>query len=145
MKNETHQAILDSLPPRRRRSKLEPYAALIRALRARGRSYRDIVTVLRERCGLHVATHTLFHFVRARAPRNGGPRPRRRAPSRSERPPAQNAPAPPSLSPDGPEEVWARIVAAKRRTPVSTREPKTFAYDGTEPLQLITDQKPRER
>ncbi len=145
MKNETHQAILDSLPPRRRRSKLEPYAALIRALRARGRSYRDIVTILRERCGLHVATHTLFHFVRARAPRNGGPRPRRRAPPRSERPPAQNAPAPPSRSPDGPEEVWARIVAAKRRTPVSTREPKTFAYDGTEPLQLITDQKSRER
>jgi len=45
----TLQAILDSLPPPRRRSKLDPYAALIRALRARGRSYREIVTILRER------------------------------------------------------------------------------------------------
>jgi hypothetical protein len=144
MKNETHQAILDSLPPRRRRSKLEPYAALIRALRARGRSYRDIVTILRERCGLHVATHTLFHFVRGRAPRNVCPRPRRRPPEGVRRA-AQNGPPPSSSSPDGPEEVWARIVAAKRRTPASTAEPKAFAYDETEPLQLLTDKKPRER
>ena len=73
-----HQAILDSLPPRRRRSKLEPYAALIRALRARGRSYREIVTILRERCGLRVAMHTVYHFVRARAQKT-----RRRASSTS--------------------------------------------------------------
>jgi hypothetical protein len=145
MKNATHQAILDSLPPRRRRSKLEPYAALIRALRARGRSYREIVTILRERCGLHVATHTVFHFVRARARHNGGPRPRRRPPSGGMRRSAQTTPSPMSVSPDGPDDVWARIVAAKRRTPASTAEPKAFAYDGTEPLQLMTDKKPRER
>ena len=144
MKNETHQAILDSLPPRRRRSKLEPYAALIRALRSRGRSYREIVTILRERCGLHVATHTVFHFVRARAPRNVGARPRRRPPEGVRRA-AQNGPPLSPASPNGPEEVWARIVAAKRRTPASTAEPKAFAYDETEPLQLLTDTKPRER
>lgn len=50
------QAILETLPPPRARSKLEPYAALIRALRVRGRSYRDIVAILRERCGLCVGT-----------------------------------------------------------------------------------------
>ena len=72
------QAILDSLPPRRRRSKLEPYAALIRALRGRGRSYREIVTILRERCGLRVAVHTVYHFVRARAQKHAAPRPPRR-------------------------------------------------------------------
>jgi hypothetical protein len=145
MKNETHQAILDSLPPRRRRSKLEPYAGLIRALRARGRSYREIVTILRERCGVQVATHTLFRFVRARAPQTGGSRPRRRQPPGGERRPAANRPSPSSRSPDGPEDVWARIVAAKRRAPASTTEPKAFAYDETEPLQLMTDRKPRER
>lgn len=143
MKNATHQAVLDSLPPRRRRSKLEPYAALIRALRARGRSYREIVTILRERCGVHVATHTVFHFVRVRAQRNGGPRPRRRPPPEGVRRSAQNGPPSPA-SAVGPDEVWARIVAAKRRTPASA-EPKAFAYDETEPLQLITDKKPRER
>ena len=145
MKNDTHQAILDSLPPRRRRSKLEPYAALIRALRSRGRSYREIVTILRERCGLHVATHTVFHFVRARARHTGGPRPRRRQPSGDMRRSAQTTPSPRSVSLDGSEDAWARIAAAKRRAPASTAEPKAFAYDETEPLQLLTDTKPRER
>ena len=144
MKNASHQAILDSLPPRRRRSKLEPYAALIRALRARGRSYREIVTILRERCGLHVATHTLFHFVRTRAQRTGRLKARRYQRPGDVRRSGQNGPPPSPTSPDGPEEVWARIVAAKRRTPAAA-EPKAFAYDGTEPLQLMTDKKPRER
>ena len=144
MKNATHQTIFDSLPPRRRRSKLEPYAALIRALRARGRSYREIVAILRDRCGLQVATHTVFHFVRGRAQQTGCPRPRRRQLPAGMRCPAPTGPAPVSPSP-GSEDVWARIVAAKRRAPASTAEPKAFAYDGTEPLQLMPNQPPRER
>jgi hypothetical protein len=145
MKNATHRAILDSLPPRRRRSKLEPYAALIRALRVRGRSYREIVTILHERCGLHVATHTLFHFVRARAQHIGGASPRRRQPPGRARPSPPEGPSSSRLSPDGAEDVWARIVAVKRRASARTAEPRAFAYDETEPLQLIPDTKPRER
>jgi hypothetical protein len=77
------QAILDSLPPRPWRSKLEPYAALIRALRTRGRSYREIVTILRDQCGLRVAVHTVYHFVRAREQKRGARRPPHRCrPSR---------------------------------------------------------------
>lgn len=145
MKNTTHQAILDSVPPRPRRSKLEPYAALIRALRARGRSYREIVTILRDRCGLHVGTHTVFHFVRARARQTGDPRSRRRWPPTAVRRPAEIRPAPPSLSPDVPEDVWARIASVKRRTPASRAEPKAFAYNENEPLQLIAEVPPRTR
>ena len=136
------QAILDSLPPRRRRSKLEPYAALIRALRARGRSYREIVTILRERCGLRVATHTGYHFVRARAQKRDAGRSPRRQPSGPVRR-ASEAPSP--LSSDGPEDVWTRIAAVKQRAPASAVEPKAFAYDENEPLQLIADIKPRKR
>jgi hypothetical protein len=140
------QAILDSLPPRRRRSKLEPYAALIRALRARGRSYREIVTILRERCGLRVAMHTVYHFVRAGAAKNGARRPPRRPPSappvrRASEVAATSAPR----SPDGPEDVWTRIAAVKRPARASTAEPKAFAYDENEPLQLIADDKQRRR
>ena len=76
-----HQAILDSSPLRRRRSKFEPYTALIRALRARGRSYREIVTLLRERCRLRVALHTVYQFTRTREKKNGATRPARRQPS----------------------------------------------------------------
>jgi hypothetical protein len=148
------QTILDSLPPRRRRSKLEPYAALIRALRVRGRSYRDIVTILRARCGLHVAVHTVYHFVRARAKKESAgrfpppaPSPPRRRPSGSVRSSSSAAgPAPLPSSSDRQEDVRVRIAAVKRRavaTPAD--EPKTFEYDENKPLQLIADLQPRKR
>ena len=44
--NDDLQAILDRLPPKPPRSKLEPYAELIQELRKRGRSYRDIAGIL---------------------------------------------------------------------------------------------------
>jgi hypothetical protein len=139
------QAILDSLPPRRRRSKLEPYAALIRALRVGGRSYREIVAILRERCGLRVALHTLHHFVRAQERKNSARRrPRRRTSEPVRRPSGAGASSSP-LSPDGSEDVWTRIAAVKQRAPASAAEPKAFAYDENEPLQLIADVKPRRR
>jgi hypothetical protein len=136
------QAILDSLPPARRRSKLEPYAALIRALRARGRSYREIVTILRERCGLRVAVHTVHHFVHARAPKSARPRPSHRPASRSVRGSSRIGPSLP-LSTD--EDVWTRITAVKQRAPSSSAEPKAFAFDENEPLQLIGEVTPRTR
>jgi hypothetical protein len=140
-----HQAILDSVPPPRRRSKLEPYAALIRALRARGRSYREIVTILRERCGLRVALHTVYHFVRAQEQKKGARRRPRRQPFEVVRRASGAGASPSPLSPDGAEDVWARIAAVKQRAPTSAAEPKAFVYDENEPLQLITEVKPRRR
>ena len=136
------QAILDHLPPARRRSKLEPYAALIRALRARGRSYREIVTILRERCGLRVAVHTVHHFVHALAPKRARCRPSRRRASGSAGCASPRGPSGP-LSSD--EEVWTRIAAVKQRTPASAAEPKAFAFDENEPLQLMPEVKPGKR
>jgi hypothetical protein len=138
------QTILDSVPPRRRRSKLEPYAALIRALRTRGRSYREIVTILRERCGLRVAVHTVFHFVRARAQKKSARRALRRPLSEPVRRSSEAGASSSPRSPDGSEEVWTRIAAVKRRAPMSAAEPKAFEYDENEPLQLIPDD-PRRR
>jgi hypothetical protein len=140
-----HQAILDSLPPPRRRSKLEPHAALIRALRVRGRSYREIVMILRERCGLRVAIHTLHHFVRAQEQKNSARRRPRRPPSEPVQRASEAGASSSPLSPDGSEDVWTRISALKQRTPASAAEPKAFAYDENEPLQLIGDVKPRRR
>jgi hypothetical protein len=64
--DERFQAILDSLPPKPARSKLEPYAELIHELRRRGRSYREIADILADRCGVRVGVHTLYNFVRVR-------------------------------------------------------------------------------
>ena len=141
---ETAQrAILDSLPPPRRRSRLDPYATLIWALRARGRSYRDIVTILRERCDVCVATHTLYHFVQ-RIQQNARPRSIRRPAAPATRPPKLS----PSPLPGTPEEesaVWARIAAVKQRAPTTVGEPKVFTYDENEPLRLITPVPPKRR
>ena len=140
-----HQAILDRLPPPRRRSKLEPYVALIRALRARGRSYREIVTILREHCGLRVAVHTVFHFVRAQEQKKGARRRQRRQPPEPVRSASGAGVSPSPLSPDAPEDVWTRIAAVKQRAPASTAEPKVFTFDEDEPLQLMAEVKPRKR
>ena len=64
--NDDIQAILDRLPPKPPRSKLEPYAELIQELRKRGRSYREIASILTACCGVSAGTHTVYNFVRMR-------------------------------------------------------------------------------
>lgn len=131
-------AILDSLPPPRARSKLEPYAELIRALRARGLSYRDIVTILRERCSLQVGTHTVYNFVRVR--------------TRAHRARAHRSPRRGSLAAQ-PRTVPAQVVetptalethlAAVKTRPIASAPPapKEFAFNEHEPLRLISPSK----
>jgi hypothetical protein len=94
--NETLKAILDSLPPKQPRSKLEPYTELIQELRNRGRSYREIAVILAERCGVRVGIHTVYNFARVRAATAKGARSMKAATERSS--PAQ-APAPRTLRP----------------------------------------------
>jgi len=45
-------SLLDSIPQKSPRSKLENHHELIRQLRRKGCTYRDIVRILRERVGL---------------------------------------------------------------------------------------------
>ena len=42
--------ILDGLPPRPPRSRLDPHAILIEEMRRRGRTYKEIARVLAETC-----------------------------------------------------------------------------------------------
>jgi hypothetical protein len=57
------QAILNALPANRPRSRLEPYRELILEMRKRGRSYREIASVLRHACDIRVGTSTINDFV----------------------------------------------------------------------------------
>ena len=52
MMEPTHQIILESLPPKSPRSKLEPHRELIRELRRKGRTYREVDLLFQERLGL---------------------------------------------------------------------------------------------
>jgi hypothetical protein len=49
------------------RSKLTPYASLIASLRKEGRSYREIVEILRDAHGVLVGRNTVHSFVKVRA------------------------------------------------------------------------------
>jgi len=61
------EAILNSLPIKKPRSRLEPYSELITEMRERGRTYREIAQVLRKSCGLKVGASTVNDFVLRRA------------------------------------------------------------------------------
>jgi hypothetical protein len=130
------RAILTDLPPSRRGSRLDPYLSLIRAMRRRGRPYRDIVGVLHKHCGVRVGLHTLFHFVRTRMPRKTTAPIDRPSTCRAQAPSPRHAP-PTSTKTELDPAVHARIAALKQRaTPAAPS--KEFQYDETEPLRLTT-------
>ena len=56
-----------NLPPKAPRSKLEPHRELIRELRRKGRTYREVAHLLHERIGLYVAHSTIHSFIKVRA------------------------------------------------------------------------------
>lgn len=60
-------SLLDSIPQKPPRSKLETHRELIRQLRRKGCTYRDIVRILRERVGLDVAVSTIHSFIKVGA------------------------------------------------------------------------------
>lgn len=60
-------AILNNLPAKQPRSRLEPYSELITEMRKRGHTYREIANVLKKACGLKVGTSTVNDFVLARS------------------------------------------------------------------------------
>jgi len=61
------QTIIESLTQKPPRSKLEPHRELIRELRRKGRTYREVAKLFNERLGLYVAPSTLHSFVKVRA------------------------------------------------------------------------------
>ena len=138
--DETFQAILDSLPPKPPRSRLEPYTELIHELRRRGRSYREIVAILADRCGVRVGVHTVYNFVRVRTPAlKKATRQRRPPPGAAAARPSHAAPTPVAAREGQDGEVWQRIQALKQR-PVSahaqTAAEKVFHYDENAPLTV---------
>ena len=139
--DEAFQAILDSLPPKPARSKLEPYGELIRELRKRGRSYREIAGILGERCGVPVATHTVYNFVqvRSRAKSKSGSVGREKAAM------VRTVTQPESGERDG---VAERIRALKQKaqsTAAAPRPEKAFQYDENEPLRLTPRSDPEHK
>ena len=112
-----------NLPPKPPRSKLEPHRELIRELRRKGRTYREVSRLFAERLGLQVAPSTLHSFVKVRA--------RHRKQVQFELPAAE---LPSAESP-----VSARLAALKAKPTAQETKRSRFVFRENEPLTLSTD------
>jgi hypothetical protein len=138
--DQTFQAILDSLPPKPSRSKLEPYAELIHELRRRGRSYREITGILSDRCGIKVGVHTVYNFVRVRSIAVAKKAMKRAKDSAAHKAVPTTQSARPAVVREDRDtsEVWQRIQALKGRSVPARAQSaeKVFHYDEDLPLTV---------
>jgi hypothetical protein len=119
-------SLLDSIPQKSPRSKLETHRELIRQLRRKGCTYRDIVRILHERVGLDVAVSTIHSLIKVRA--------KHRKQVQYELPPLELESTRSRISPD----VVASRVAALKAKPVEQKaKPKHFHFEESEPLKLV--------
>lgn len=117
------QTILESLPEKQPRSKLEPHRELIRELRRKGRTYREVSRFFQERLGLHVAPSTLHSFVKVRA--------KHRKQAQFELPPAEMA--------SGQASVLDRMAVFKSKPTAREAKRNRFVFRENEPLTLKTN------
>jgi hypothetical protein len=114
---------LAGFPPKPPRSKLEPHRELIRELRRKGRTYREVARLFHERLGLHVALSTLHSFVKVRA--------KHRKRTQFELPSVGQAAA--AVSP-----VLDPVAALKAKPAVREAKRARFVFRENEPLTLTT-------
>jgi len=118
------RTILEYSPQKPPRSKLEPHRELIRELRRKGRTYREVARLFHERLGLHVALSTLHSFVKVRA--------KHRKRTQFELPPVGQAAA--AVSP-----VLDPVAALKEKPAVREAKRTRFVFRENEPLTLTTN------
>ena len=129
------KAILNSLPKKRQRSKLEPYTQLIVELQRRGRTYRDIARILAESCDLIVVSSTLIRFMVARSKeirKHSKVQEDKKAYTTVREKIVMNS-SPAALDDD----VRKRIEALKQRPAQTITPAKYFEYDPEQPLRLL--------
>ena len=119
-------SLLDSIPPKPPRSKLETHRELSRQLRRKGCTYRDIVRILHERVGLDVAVSTIHSFIKVRA--------KHRKQVQYELPPLEPESTAKQISTD---DVASRIAALKAKPTEQKSKPKHFHFEESEPLKLV--------
>ena len=120
-------SLLDSIAQKSPRSKLETHRELIRQLRRKGCTYRDIVRILHERVGVDVAVSTIHSFIKVRA--------KHRKQVQYELPPLESES---SLSTRmNPNDVAFRIAALKAKPVEPKAKSKHFHFEESEPLKLV--------
>ena len=141
--DETLQSILETLPQKSPRSRLEPYHDLINELRRRGRTYREIERILVEQCHIQTSRSAINDFVRVRT------RTKTRTSKRQIPESIETTAVSPTVLPDrsiktnvanrenpSGDEIYRRIKELKRRPAVSQTTPEVFHYDPSKPLHI---------
>jgi hypothetical protein len=126
-------SLLDSIAQKSPRSKLETHRELIRQLRRKGCTYRDIVRILHERVGLDVAVSTIHSFIKVRA--------KHRKQMRYELPPLEpESSVNRNMSSD---DVASRIAVLKAKPVEPKPKAKHFHFEESEPLKLVNQEESR--
>ena len=135
------EEIVNSLPEKPARSRLDPYGDLINNLLDRGRTYREIARILIEKCDGRVSFSTIHHFVHVRSrlkrklsksqPRNLGKKTMIPTAGGGEKENRKVEREKTEI-----DEVYQRIAALKQRPASSENSPKLFHYDPDQPLHL---------
>ena len=126
--NENLRALLNDLPEKPPRSKLEPHVETIRLLRGKRYTYQEIARFLKEHLALAVAPSTIHDFVRVR---------RARVKTASDSHHVLTDPRPEPSPTVAAGTVQQKIAALKSRSPNSNQNKPLFVYDGDEPLKLL--------
>jgi len=123
--------ILDELPDKPPRSRLEPYLEFIEELRVKGRTYRDIAEILAEKCAVQVTGSGVHDFVRSRSHRK-----KNQTAKIAERL-AARGPARDTLSKaSSGGEAQRKIDELKARNSNAEPHANKFEYNADEPLRL---------
>ena len=144
--NPRFKEIIDGLPDKPPRSRLEPYYELVKELRRRGRTYRDIAQILAENCQLEVTASGIHAFVRrrSRAKRRPGKRSNLRRGQRrvmSAIPRTVTATPNSASATSSGDEVARKIAALKARKLDENPRSERFQFDANEPLRLKKPEK----
>ena len=135
--SDSFDHILKDVPRKGSRSKLESLTRLIEEMLRRGRTYREIVSILREKCGVHVSISTLHFYVRRRAKLA-----RKQKRSREMMPTRDEEFANPRKPQEEEQEILQRIAALKQRKAPPSEASEQFRYDPSEPLRMPAKSRP---
>ena len=129
------QKLLDELPDKPPRSRLEPYREFIEELRSRGRTYRDIAEILTKQCAVQVTGSGVHDFVRSRS-RAKVRKAENSSTQASQLPVGNPIAAGTATAAPSSEEVQRKIAALKPRNMATEQGPRGFEHDPDQPLQL---------
>jgi IS30 family transposase len=130
--------LLEEIPEKAPRSKLELHADVISALRRKRLTYREIAQFFQDHLAIAVAPSTIHDFVRVR--RRRGKRYDVSTGEQSDvKPNGFSTPALKNIPAD--DDVQQRIASLKQRTPAEAPQP-VFSYEEDEPLKLRRNPSP---